>query len=261
MNPKSKSKPWSILIYGQPKIGLSTLASQLPDPLWLNLDDDLSYLEPKKVIDITSWQDFIQAGSDICAGKYQAATVVLSHLERLWTYACDHVTSLANGKNGTSAENISELSFSDWRQAIDLFETKLRKLTSLGNTILLSHEITEVRNIRGIERMHFMANMERKVNLVVQNLVDATGRLYTVEQDIRILSFVSQENQVTGSRIPELQGQKFVFQDQNISSFTKVIESIKGTNDAARGKGNDSHKPNQKSSEIHYTKRSPAHHH
>jgi hypothetical protein len=220
-------KPWSILIYGQPKIGLSTLASQMPDPLFLNLDDDLSYLEPKKEIKVTCWNDFIRAGAEICEGKHPASTIVVSHIERFWTYVCDHITTVANGKNGTRAENISELSFSDWRMAIDLFENKLKKLLSLRNTVLLSHEIAEVRNIRGIERTHFMANLERKAQMVVLNLVDAVGRLYTVEQDIRILSFASQENQITGSRIPELQNQKFIFQDRDVSSFTKAIEKLR----------------------------------
>lgn len=227
MNPKKESKPWSILIYGVPKIGLSTLASQMPDPLFLNLDDNLDYLAPKKEIRITNWQDFIKAGSEICEGKHPAATIILSHLERLWQYTCDHVTEQANGKNGTRAENISELSFSDWRQAIDLFETKLKKLTSLCNTVLLSHEIAETRNIRGLEWTHFMANLERKAQLVVLNLVDATGRLYSVEQDMRILSFISQENQITGSRIPELQNRKLIIQDRDLSTFTNAIEKLR----------------------------------
>ena len=160
-------KPWSILIYGVPKIGLSTLANQLPDPLFINLDDNLDYLEPKKVININNWQEFINAGAEICEGKHPCRTIVLSHVERLWTYVCDHITTVANGKNGTKAENISDLSYSDWRQAIDMFETKLKKLISLSNTVLLSHEIAETRNIRGIERTHFLANLERKVSLVV----------------------------------------------------------------------------------------------
>jgi hypothetical protein len=256
---KVEVKPWSLLIYGQPKIGLSTLASSMPDPLFLNLDDHLTHLKDVKEIDITCWQDFITAGAEISDGKQPSQTLVVSHTERLWGYVCDHLTKTSNGKNGTTAQNIAELSFAEWRMAIDLFEKKLAKLMSLRNTILLSHEIAEARNVRGVERIHFMANLERKVQLVVLNLVDAVGRLYSVEQDLRILSFVSQENQVTGSRIPMLQNRKFVIQDRDVSPFIRVIETMQRTHQSTRGTTHDSRKSHQKGSEGPYAKRNPAH--
>ncbi len=232
MKNKTEKNPWSILVYGVPKIGLSTLATQFPDPVFINLDDNLSYLAPKKEIKVSNWDDFIRAGAEISEGKSPSQTLVVAHVERLWQFTCDHVTATANGKNGTKAENIADLAYSDWRQAIDLFETKLKKLTSLGNTVFLSHEIAESRNIRGLERTHFLANLERKASLVVLNLVDSVGRLYSVEQDVRILSFISQENQITGSRIPELTNKKFVFQDQDISPFIRVIQSLENAHPA-----------------------------
>ena len=261
MKNKTETKPWSILIYGVPKIGLSTLANSFPDPLFLNLDDDLTYLEPKKEIKVSNWDDFIKAGSEISEGKHPSQTLVVAHTERLWQFACDHVTNLANGKNGTKAENISELSFSEWRMAMDLFETKLKKLLILRNTVLLSHEIAEVRNIRGLERTHFLANLERKVQLVVLNLVDVTGRFYAVESDVRILSFTTQENQVTGSRIPELQNRKFVFQDRDMSAFAQVIKAIEGAHQEPRGRSNENPRSSKKDNQNSAFQRiNPSHH-
>jgi len=70
--------------------------------------------------------------------------------------------------------------------------------------------------------------------MVVLNMVDAVGRLHTVEQDIRILSIASQENQITGSRIPELQNRKFVFQAQDMSIFIQAIKTIENTHQSER---------------------------
>jgi copper(I)-binding protein len=64
-----------------------TLRFGTSDPLFLNLDDDLTYLEPKKVIDITSWQDFLDAGSEISNGKHHPGTLVVAHIEHLCTEA------------------------------------------------------------------------------------------------------------------------------------------------------------------------------
>jgi hypothetical protein len=250
-------KPWSILLYGVPKIGLSTMASSFPEPVFINLDDHLNHLKNVKEISITNWDDFITAGAEISEGKHQSQTLVVSHTERLWQFACDHVTTVANGKNGTKAENISDLSFSDWRMAIDLFEKKLAKLMSLRNTILLSHEIADVRNVRGLERTYFQANLERKAQLVVLNLMDAVGRLYAIEQDIRILSFTNQENQITGSRIPELQNRKFVIQDRDISPFIRVIQSLNSAHQPNRGANYENSKSNQANPKSSAFKRSP----
>jgi hypothetical protein len=261
MKNKAETKPMSILLYGVPKIGLSTLASKMPDPLFLNLDDDLTYINPEKEIKITSWDDFIQAGAEISEGKHASGWLILAHIERLWAYVCDDITKESNNKNGSAAQNISELSYAEWRIAIDLFEKKLAKLMTLRNTVLLSHEIAEVRNIRGLERTHFLANLERKASLVVLNLVDATGRLYSIEQDVRILSFVSQENQITGSRIPELQNRKFIFQDKDMTAFIQVIKAMKGAHQSTRRNTDETTRGSEKSVKGTVFKRShPAAH-
>ena len=49
--------------------------------------------------------------------------------------------------------------------------------------------------------------------------VEATGRLFICEQDLRILSFLLTEYQVTGSRIPALLDGKFVIRKDEPPEF------------------------------------------
>ncbi len=210
---------YSLMIYGIPKIGLTEIASQATGSiLYLNLKDDVSKLNCINV-SISNWLDFLSVGNDIVNGKYKFNTIVLGHIEDLWEYLCNHITEKFNLENGTSAQNISELSYGEWRRALNVFENKLKKFLSLGNMILLSHELTELRNIRGVERTHFLANIERKAQLIVLNLVDAIGRLYTSEQDLRVLSFIPKENQITGSRIIALLKKNYVIRTDERPEF------------------------------------------
>jgi hypothetical protein len=212
----------SLLLYGSPKVGLSTLAAEFPDPLFLNLRDDLSRMKVKE-IKITDWTGFINAGAELSQGKHSFKTLVLAHIEDLWSMLTDHITKSSNQRNGTAANNLSELSYGDWRQALQIFEEKLDKLFSLGNVVLLSHEVPELRNIRGLERTCFTINLERKASMIALGKVEATGRLFVCEQDLRILSFLPTEYQVTGSRIQALLENKFVIREGEPPEFIHLL--------------------------------------
>lgn len=218
----NKSANRSLLIYGCPKVGLSTLAAEFPDPIFLNLRDDLSRLKARE-IKVTDWAGFINAGAELSQGKYKFKTLVLAHIEDLWSMLTDHITKNSNQKNGTAANNISELSYGDWRQAMQIFEEKLEKLFSIGDTLLLSHEVPELRNIRGLERTCFSLNLERKASMIALAKVEATGRLFMCEQDLRILSFLPTEFQVTGSRIRALLDDKFVIREGQPLEFIHLL--------------------------------------
>jgi SpoVK/Ycf46/Vps4 family AAA+-type ATPase len=56
--PKKKMEEQTILIYGPPKIGKSTLASQFDNPLFLATEAGLNALEVFQV-PIPTWDDFL----------------------------------------------------------------------------------------------------------------------------------------------------------------------------------------------------------
>lgn len=224
--PPPASPPYSIMIYGAPKVGLTELAGRFPGPIaYFSLRDDPGRIRAE-VFPIPDWPSFLKTAGEVHARKGDFRTVVLAHVEDLWSMLCDFTTRSSNQKNGSAASNLSELSYADWRQALQLFEEKLAKFTALGNVVILSHELAEARNIRGSERTHYLINLEKKAQLVALNSVQAVGRLYMCEQDLRLLSFIPTEHQVTGSRIPDLLDRKFIIRPDEPPEFIDRLSHL-----------------------------------
>ena len=215
--------PYVLLLYGQGKVGLSTVASKFPDPLILNLDDKLDHLDVKEV-KANSWQGFLSASADIQNGKIKCKTIVISHIERLYDYASNFITEKFNANTNGNARNISECGYAEYRELQDMFDEKLKKLIGLGyRTVLLSKEYAEVRNINNIDSIHLVLNLEKKVQIRIIQLIDACGRIFIDGGDNHILSFIPQAFQLTGTNIKEIT-KKYILHESGIPEFITVLE-------------------------------------
>jgi hypothetical protein len=229
MNEKKQSvtekAPFVLLLYGQSKIGLSSIAAQFPFPLFLNVNDDVDQLSVK-ALKVGSWDEFLEQALEISKGKYAQQTIVLSHVDGLWDLAQDFVVKSFNKLNGTDIKALADASYSLWKEALKLFEAKLVKLTGLGNLVLLSHEIVEGRNFNGIERSFVQANLERHVQGKVTNLADAIGRVLLTESGARLATFQPAPHQITGSRLPELLLKQYIIEAGKRPEFIDQLETI-----------------------------------
>ena len=72
----------TILIYGRPKVGKSTLCSKLANPLFLATEAGLNHLEVFKM-NITSWVEFKAACREIAGGKHEFKTIVIDTIDNL----------------------------------------------------------------------------------------------------------------------------------------------------------------------------------
>jgi hypothetical protein len=222
---QEKTRPFVIMLYGQSKVGLSSIAAQFPAPLFLDINDNLDRLNVK-ALKINTWEEFLDRALEISKGKHGQQTIVVSHVDGLWDLAQDFTVNSYNKLNGASAKALSEVSYSIWKEALKLFEVKLGKLTTLGNVLLLSHELVEGRNYNGIERSHVQANLERYVQAKVTNLADAIGRVLLTESGARLVTFQPAPHQITGSRLPELLQRQYVVEVSKKPEFIDELESI-----------------------------------
>ena len=80
--PVEKKKPsvdlwnYTILLYGESKIGKSTLLSQIPNVLFLNTGGGLEAIECFEQ-PITTWEEFLQTGKDIIEGKHEFKVIAI----------------------------------------------------------------------------------------------------------------------------------------------------------------------------------------
>ena len=222
---QENKKPYVIMLYGQSKCGLSSLAAQFPTPLFLDINDNLDRLNVK-ALKIHNWEAFLDRALEISKGKHGQQTLVVSHIDGLWDLAQEFVVETFNKQNGANIKALADASYSLWKEALKLFDAKLAKLTTLGNVVLLAHEITENRNYNGIERSVVQANLERQIGARVANLADAIGRVLLTESGARLVTFQPAPHQITGSRLTEILQKQYVIEAGKRPEFIDQLEAV-----------------------------------
>ncbi len=223
--PSEGNPPYVVMLYGQSKVGLSSIAAQFPAPLFLNINDDLDQIRPR-ALQVASWGEFLDHALEISKGKHAPQTIIVSHLDGLWDLTQDFIVENFNKQNGANVKALADASYSLWKEALRLFETKLIKLSTLGNVVLLAHEIVENRNFNGIERSVIQANLERYVQAKVTNLADAIGRVLLTESGARLVTFQPAPHQITGSRLPQLLHKQYIVEAGKKPEFLDDLGAI-----------------------------------
>lgn len=121
-----------ILIYGRPKIGKSTLASQFPEPLFLATEAGLSFLSVYK-INITSWQKFLDVCAELSKPQTKFKNVVIDTIDNLVSCCTEYVCK---------REKIGHPSDYDYGKGWSMITQELHR--ALGKLSLLSYGLIMV---------------------------------------------------------------------------------------------------------------------
>ena len=171
--PTAKPKPSldlsakSILLYGPPKIGKSTFASQFPDALFFECEPGLNQLEVFKV-PTYSWADFLAACKLVAAGNHPFKTVVIDTVDNAFKFCSEHICAkheidyegdLEHGKGWAFVKN-------EWHRV-------LTRLASLPvGLVLISHAIDKQIKTRTEEYTKTQPSLPDRARNVVLGLVD-----------------------------------------------------------------------------------------
>jgi hypothetical protein len=94
--PIEKKKPsvnlwdYTIFLYGESKVGKSTLISQIPNVLFLNTGGGLDALECFEQ-PITSWEQFLDAGKEIVGNGHKFDVIAIDTVDRLAKLCINHI--------------------------------------------------------------------------------------------------------------------------------------------------------------------------
>ncbi len=77
-----KSRAQRVVIYGPEGIGKTTLASQFPDPLFIDLEEGSSQIDVKRVEDVNSWSDLANTIKEIFAEPSVCKTVIIDTADK-----------------------------------------------------------------------------------------------------------------------------------------------------------------------------------
>ena len=198
-------------IYGSPFCGKTTFANQFPDPLMLNTDGnikfvDAPYIAIKDEVTVTgrmtnrkfAWEVFKDVIAELEKKQNDFKTIIVDLLEDTYEhcrrYICD--------QKGWDHE--SDDSFRSWDMIRTEFLSTLKRLMNLDyeNIILISHEDTsrDFTKKTGDKVSAIKPNMNDKVSNKVAGMVDIVARV-VAEDNVRTLSFKSSEVIFGGGRL------------------------------------------------------------
>ena len=200
-----------IWLYGQPFSGKTTFANKFPDPLMLNSDGnikfvDAPYISIKDKIEVTgrmtkktlAWEIFKEIVAELEKKENDFKTIVVDLLEDLYEYCRLYMYD----QMGISHE--SDDSFKAWDKVRTEFLSTLKRLMALDyeNIILISHEdcSKDITKKGGDKLTSIKPNLQDKVATKVAGMVDIVARV-VADGDIRILSFKSNEVIFGGGRL------------------------------------------------------------
>lgn len=198
-------------IYGVPFCGKTTFANSFPDPLMLNTDGnikfvDAPYIRIKDEIKVEgrmtkrtlAWDVFKGTISELEKKDNSFKTIVVDLLEDLY----EHCRLYMYQQMGITHE--SDDSFRAWDKVRGEFLNTLKRLMNLDyeNIILISHEDTskDITKKGGDKITAIKPNLQDKVANKVAGMVDVVARI-VADGDTRTFSFKSNEVIFGGGRL------------------------------------------------------------
>ena len=200
-----------VWLYGSPFSGKTTFANKFPDPLMLNTDGnirfvDAPYISIKDKIEVQgrmtkktlAWEIFKDIISELEKKENEFKTIILDLLEDLYEYCRLYMYD----QMGITHE--SDDSFRAWDKVRTEFLSTLKRLMALDyeNIILISHEDStkDITKKGGDKLTSIKPNLAEKVANKVAGMVDIVARV-VADGDIRVLSFKTNEVIFGGGRL------------------------------------------------------------
>lgn len=198
-------------IYGVPFCGKTTFANAFPDPLMLNTDGNIKFvdapyirikdevkLEGRQTKRTLAWELFKDTISELEKKENSFRTIIVDLLEDLY----EHCRLYMYQQMGITHE--SDDSFRAWDKVRGEFLNTLKRLMNLDyeNIILISHEDTskDITRKGGDKITAIKPNLQEKVANKVAGMVDVVARI-VADGDVRTFSFKSNEVIFGGGRL------------------------------------------------------------
>lgn len=157
----------SILLYGVPKVGKSTLASHAPGALFLATEPGLNHLSVHQV-PITSWEQLLAVCGELAAGGHDFRTVVIDIIDNAYDMCMAYIAAKNNVKHVGDMDHGK-----GWALLKGEFKRVLLKLAGLPvGLILVSHEKTVEVKTRTAKFNRTETTLSGQAASIVQPLVD-----------------------------------------------------------------------------------------
>ena len=173
---------YSVLFYGTPKSGKTTIASHFPKSLIFAFEKGYSAIPGIMAMPINNWREFRNFLIDLRDEETKAMykTIVIDTADIAWDYCCDYVCQQA----GVSA--IKDIPYGGGYQLAQReYDNCLRKILQLDyGLVLISHskEKSGLKDENGNEYEQIVPTLENKARLVCERTCDIIGMCRPVKE-------------------------------------------------------------------------------
>ncbi len=200
-----------VWLYGAPFSGKTTFANKFPDPLMINTDGNIKFVDApfipiknevkvdgRRTITTLAWEIFKDTISELEKKDNDFKTIIVDLLEDCY----EHCRLYMYEQMGITHE--SDDSFRAWDKVTTEFLSTMKRLMSLDyeNIVLISHEDTtkDIMKKGGDKVTAIKPNLRDKVSVKVAGMVDIVARV-VADGDERTLSFKTNEVIFGGGRL------------------------------------------------------------
>ena len=170
---------YSVLFYGEPKSGKTTISSRFPGALVLAFEKGYSAIPGIMAKPMNTWGDFKKVLTELKDPEVQAIfqTIVIDTADIAYGLCEKYICSRESDAKNTY-EQISDLPFGKgYKLAQQEFDEGLRKILQMDyGLILISHAVDKVfKDESGIEYNQIIPTLDNKARLVCERTCDIIG--------------------------------------------------------------------------------------
>jgi GTPase SAR1 family protein len=215
--PAERKDPRYILLYGPPKVGKTTILSQLEDNLIIDLENGTELMEALK-IKPTSIADYRKICEMICAKQPRPYKYVsIDTVDKLEEWAEELATlnyKASNvGKNFMGKSVLFLPNGAGYLWLRDAFAELMQLAYPLARSVIfVGHVRDKMLESQGREVSSKDLNLTGKVRTIMCSLVDAIGYVTRDKEGNLGVNFKTSETIACGSRCQHLMGQSFWFE-------------------------------------------------
>lgn len=217
-----------LVIYGPPKVGKSTFATQNKDALVIDCDNNGTAFLNCLRVPVFSWDELKKTLGEVAKerqdGNHRFKTIILDTVDGAYQF-CRQAVCAANGVAHESEDKA-------FGRLWDMVKTEWMKMVTYTQSLdvglwMVSHSTQKEVKISGVKRTVTTTSLSGTAQRMIMALADEIIYIESEEDGSRTLYLIPQDGLECGGRLARFGLDKNINFRQESEAYAKLIEAIK----------------------------------